>query len=95
MANTASCQYGKYDDNGEIRTWTGIYKFKKTINLILINYNISIFQKIKKEQICYEKEKKYDKNIKGKIKPTSSIINSGVKEYLNENVNVIIPCPTD
>ena len=50
MANTASCQCGKYDDNWEIRTWARIYKFKKTLNFILINYNISIFQKIKKEQ---------------------------------------------
>ncbi len=31
-------------------------------------------------------------NIKGKIKPTFSIIKSGVKEHLNGNVNVIIPC---
>ena len=95
MGNTAGCQCGKYDDDGEIRTGAGIYKFKKTVNFILINYNISIFQKIKKNKFVYEKEKKYDKNIKGKIKPTSSIIKSGVKEYLNGNVNVIIPCPTD
>ncbi len=57
MGNKASCQYGKYDDDREIRTWTGIYKFKKTINFILINYNINIFQKIKKNKFVMKKRK--------------------------------------
>lgn len=32
MGNTAGCQCIKYDDDGEIRTGNGIYKFKRTVN---------------------------------------------------------------
>ena len=66
MGNTASCQCGKYDDDGEIRTGAGIYKFKKTVNFILINYNISIFQKIKKNKFIMKKRKNMMKILKEK-----------------------------
>ena len=66
MGNKASCQCEKYDDNGEIRTWARIYKFKKTLNFILINYNISIFQKIKKNKFIMKKRKNMMKILKEK-----------------------------
>ena len=66
MGNTAGCQCGKYDDDGEISTGAGIYKFKKTVNFILINYNISIFQKIKKNKFIMKKRKNMMKILKEK-----------------------------
>ena len=40
--------------------------FKKTVNFILINYNISIFQKIKKNKFIMKKRKNMMKILKEK-----------------------------
>ena len=40
----------------------------------------------------YGKDNVYDKNIKNKINRTDSLVRQGETEYINGNVQIIIPC---
>ena len=40
----------------------------------------------------YGKDSTYDKDVKNRIDRTSSLIRNGVTEYINGNVEVIVPC---
>ena len=57
-----------------------------------LQLQLQILPKTDSENKFYSKDINYDKEVKDKINRNDSLIRNGATDYINGNVQVIIPC---